>query len=70
MICQDKRDPDTNEILEVLDPFSRPSKVFNQYYEYWSERIDDPMIAKEEAVKAYLMSNNAEGTVKFMAEPL
>jgi hypothetical protein len=70
MICQVKRDPDTNEILEVLDPFSRPSKVFNQYYEYWSERIDDPMIAKEEAVKAYLMSNNAEGTVKFMAEPL
>jgi hypothetical protein len=69
MICQIKRDPNTDEILEVLDPFGRVSKVFDQYVEYFSKRIDDPIIVKEEAAKSYLLSNSAEGTVEFMSNP-
>ena len=69
MICQIKRDPNTDEILEVLDPFGRTSKVFDQYVEYFSKRIDDPIIAKEEAAKSYILSNSAEGTVEFMSNP-
>jgi hypothetical protein len=67
MICQIKRDPDTNEIVEVLDPFGRKSKVFDKYVNYFSDTIDDPTIVKEEAAKLYLNSNNAESMVQNLA---
>ncbi len=64
MICQIKRDPNTNEIVEVLDPFGRPSKVFDKYVEHFSDTINDPIILKEEAAKLYLNFNNSESMVQ------
>jgi hypothetical protein len=63
MICQVKRDPNTDQILEVLDPFRRTSKVFDDYYNFWREQINNDDIAKEVALKSYLFYNNSEQVI-------
>jgi hypothetical protein len=69
MICQIKRDSNTNEIVEVLDSFGRKSKVFDKYVKYFSDTIDDSSIAKEEAAKSYILSNSTEDMIKLMSNP-
>ena len=63
MICQVKRDPNTDQIVEVLDPFRRKSKVFDDYYNFWREQINNDDIAKEVALKSYLFYNNSEQVI-------
>jgi hypothetical protein len=68
MICQVKRDFKTGEILQVLDPLGRQSKVFDSYVNYELEVLDNLNDAKEAALVEYLKNNSKESLVNYHNE--